>query len=1164
MNPNRWSVRVILSLLMLPPLLIADDPDWASLQVPGSWEDDSEGKWSDYDGFAWYRAQVRVPANWKDRKVELSIQGIDNACEVYFEGTKIGSTGSFPPKYQNGLATIARFEIPKDKIRFGDLHWVAFRVFDKEGRGGFKGAAPVLSMPDEAIQLKGGWEFRTGDDVTWAKPDKPARPEGRPFEDVKRSAELVQWLTTRLTVGGALKPAESLKAFTTPNDLAVDLLLNEPGIEQPVFLNFDERGRLWVVEYRQYPHPAGLKMLSRDKFWRAIYDKVPPPPPNHFKGKDRITIHEDTDGDGTYDSSKIFLDGLNICTAVERGRGGVWVLNPPYLLFYPDKNNDDVPDGDPEVKLAGFGLEDTHSVANSLCWGPDGWLYAAQGSTVTGNIVRPGVDKVGVASMGQLIWRYHPERRIYEIFAEGGGNAFGCEFDSKGRVFSGHNGGDTRGFHYTQGGYYQKGFSKHGPLSNPYSFGYFPQMANPPIARFTHTFIIYEGGGLPSAYEGLLMAVAPLQGFVASSRIIPQGSTFRTEDAGNLMTTSDGYFKPVDIKSGPDGAVYVADWYDHNVNHYRNHEGQIDPSSGRVYRLRGKDAKFETPRDLGKLASKDLVGLLKDKNEWTRRTAQRLLADRQEASLLGTLIDELNSSDGQTSLESLWAIHNLGGWSDDIALSSLDHKDPNVRRWSVRFIGDEKTASPALAKRLAELAATEPNVETRSQLASTAKRLSADQALPILKSLLARSEDASDPHLPLLVWWGIESKIGTDQAKVLALFEDSSLWKQPLTEQFILERLMKRFASTGSRQDLLVCAKLLLLAPGPNEAKHLMTGFEQAFAGRSLAEIPDELAGALARQGAVSVPLGIRLKRSDSLKEAMSLLANPTTPIRIKASLVETLGEVDEPSTVPALLAMLQESNKEELTTTLLTTLARYPLPEVGQTILAVAGKLKGESRTVALTTLASRAEWTTQLLVALDSGQVKQNDVPMEVVRRLALHREPAIAKAVHDRWGEVKTVSTKEAQAAIDKYRNQLRTTGGTPYAGYQVFAKSCNRCHKLFTEGGSIGPDLTSYKRDDLDNLLLAVVNPSAEVREGFETYQVFTVDGRTLSGFIADQDKNVIVLRTAEGQTFTIARDQIDEMEKSPKSLMPDGVLDTLSEQQVRDLFAYLRSTQPLSQ
>ena len=191
---------------------------------------------------------------------------------------------------------------------------------------------------------------------------------------------------------GPLSPSAALASFKVPGDLQLDLVLAEPVVRQPVSISFDERGRLWVVQYLQYPFPAGLKMVSHDGVWRAVYDKVPPPPPHHFRGKDKITIHEDTDGDGVFDRHKTFLDGLNIVTALAQGRGGVWVLNPPYLLFYPDRNNDDVPDGDPEVHLQGFGLEDTHSVVNSLRWGPDGWLYAAQGSTVTGHVTRPGLD----------------------------------------------------------------------------------------------------------------------------------------------------------------------------------------------------------------------------------------------------------------------------------------------------------------------------------------------------------------------------------------------------------------------------------------------------------------------------------------------------------------------------------------------------------------------------------------------------------------------------------------------------------------------------------------------------------------------------------------------------------------------------------------------------
>ena len=254
------------------------------------------------------------------------------------------------------------------------------------------------------------------------------------------------------------RPDEALRAFKTIDGLTMELVASEPVIRQPIDLHFDDRGRLWVVQYLQYPFPAGLNITSYDQYLRARYNAVPAAPPNHVRGADKITVLEDTDGDGTFDAHKDVITGLNITTSVLTGRGGVWVMNPPYLLFYRDRTGDGLPDGDPEVRLAGFGLEDTHSLANSLTWGPDGWLYGVHGSTSTANVR-------GVSFLGQAVWRYHPERDEFELFAEGGGNPWTLSFDSKGRAFSGDNGGNSRGFHWVQGGRYEKNWPKHGPFT---------------------------------------------------------------------------------------------------------------------------------------------------------------------------------------------------------------------------------------------------------------------------------------------------------------------------------------------------------------------------------------------------------------------------------------------------------------------------------------------------------------------------------------------------------------------------------------------------------------------------------------------------------------------------------------------------------------------------
>ena len=960
-----------------------------------------------------------------------------------------------------------------------------------------------------------------------------------------------------------LTPAESASQFEVAGGLVFEQVLAEPHVRQPLSMKFDERGRLWVAEYIQYPYPAGLKMVSRDSYWRAVYDKKPVAPPNHARGEDRISIHEDTNGDGKFDSHSTFIEGTSITTSFEFDRDGVWVLNPPYLLFYPDTNHDDVPDSDPIVHLEGFGIEDTHSCANSLCWGPDGWLYGAQGSTVSGRITRPGMNDESVTSMGQLIWRYHPTTRRYEIFAEGGGNAFGVEFDSKGRVFSGHNGGNTRGFHYVQGGYFQKGFSKHGALSNPYTFGYFSWMGHHDVPRFTHDFVIYEGGSLPDEYNGRLFGVGPLQSHIVMSEVKADGSTLQTNDLGHPVQSKDTRFRPVEITHGPDGAIYVADFYEDQISHRQHFDGQIEKDTGRIYRLQSNDAKPLQPFDLRSKTTDELIDLLNHKNRWFRTTARRMLAERRDRSALPRLMELIRTNESQIALDSFWVMYATRGLDEALTAEMLKHPNPHVRVWTVRLACDGGLVGSGVASQLAQLAKTEPNVEVRSQLACSARRLPVEESFPIVRRLAEHDEDVSDPHIPLLLWWAIEDKVAEHPDEVTALFLQQEFRSRAIVLEHLLERTMRRFARSGKRSDLIHAAELLTMSGDEESQKRVMAGFEKAFEGRPLSGLPRQLASALTRAGGGSTVLQLRQRKPDAIKKALAVLGNEKAKPRERIQFADTFRDLKYEPATTVLLNVVSNSKNDAVRSASLAALQPFTTDDIGKRVLAAYGSMSDDVRAVAQSLLSSRAMWAKQLLAAVESKGIARDQITQDTLWRLQSIKDESVAAKMKSIWGDARAATSAELRQRVADFEAAILKANGDPYDGKFLFTATCAKCHKLFDSGGEIGPDLTSYKRDDMSRMLLNIVDPSAEIREGYETWLALTEDGRTVTGFKIDEDDEVVTLKGADGVRVSIAKREIEELVRQPVSIMPTGLLDKMNDQQLRDLFAYLRSSQPLN-
>ncbi len=1156
--------------------MVAQDLTWQTIDVPGAWEKSGIPEAEGYNGHAWYRTWVLPDKecfktherNLFQESVGITARGIADSHEVFVNGCKIGSGGKMPPEFESGRELNVRHRIPPKVLVPDKWNEIVFHIFNHSGDGGFTSEPPIITTYLRECQLIGSWQFYLGMDVPQFHGPLTEKPIESSFSDFQQATTGLEEAAV-LNPGPRLSPSESLKQMTTVDDLVCELLVHEPLVAQPTHFSFDARGRLWVANYRQYPYPAGIKVLSRDRYYRSVFDKVPPAPPNHDIGRDSVTIHEDVDGDGYFDHHKVFVSGLNMVTSAVRGHKGVWVLNPPYLLFYPDADEDDVPDSSPVVHLRGFGLEDTHSTANSLTWGPDGWLYGGQGSTTTSKVTRPGMaSSKPVSAEGAMVWRYHPQTRRYEIFATGGGNLWGLEFDSHGRLFSGTNAGGSRGYHYIQGGIHGKASenrSKYGPSRYPFCFGELMAMPSAnPIPRFSHIAAVVEGTALPSGYSGDLFCVDPLHSKVIDARRISAGSSFKTADRSDVLTSEDEAFRPVFISNAPDGSLFLADFYDFYIAHGQHYQSQIDNTTGRIYRLRGKEASLEEDVNLRVKSNSQLVGLLSHANKWHRQMALRLLAERKAVDVLPALRAILKQEEGQVALNALWAVYQIAGLDESVSRIGLSHPFGPVREWTVRLHGDAGQVPPSLVQVFQRLAKEDKNPHVLSQLACTARRLPARQSLELVEPLMHRESDvAEDPYLPLLIWWALEGCVNEDAQKVLGLFRDQEVWNKPIIRDTILSRLMRRWAASGKHSDLLMCAALLEQSPSKEHAQRLLTGFSDAYQGRAMANLPGELLAAMARFG--DAPLLVRLKQGqkEAYEQSINTIKDPAVDQTTRLSLVRALGELKIQRSIPFLF-MLASSDEPSMAKAAFSALAIFDDASIASKTVSLLPHLDERVRNSALMLMTERVQAIQMLLSAIGKKDLDQALVPHEIISLLRQHQNEGVRARVDEIFPKTHVDVKDTIQDEVARLTNVIMRGKGNAYQGEKIFEKKCAACHTLFFKGGRVGPDLTRYQRDNLSTMLNSIVHPSAEIREGFEYQMVITLDGRSVGGFITERGIHAVVVRGLDGEDVVLARGNIEEILPVGRSLMPDGLIEDLSSEQICDLFAFLQRSQPIAQ
>jgi putative membrane-bound dehydrogenase-like protein len=963
-----------------------------------------------------------------------------------------------------------------------------------------------------------------------------------------------------------LPPDKAAAAMTVPEGFSVSLFAGEPDVCQPIAFCLDDRGRLWVAEAYSYP-------VRRD-------DK---------DAKDRIVIFEDTKGTGTFDKRTVFMEGLNLVSGLEVGFGGVWVGASPYLMFVPVKEGEDKPAGKPEILLDGWHYEDTHETLNSFTWGPDGWLYGCHGVFTHSLVGKPGTPDKERTPINAGVWRYHPTKHIFEVFAQGTSNPWGLDFDEHGQAFV------TacvipHAFHIVQGGRYQRQAGEH---FNPYTYadiqtiadhlhwqGENQWAANPFSGSkgggHAHCgLMLYQGGAWPDEYRGQMFFGNVHGHRINMDTLKPKGSSFVASHGADFLLANDAWARFINLKYGPDGNVYLIDWYDKQACHVGDKVDAWDRDNGRIYKISYRGTKPATGLDLAKKSDKELVDLLTDTNEWYVRHARRLLQeraagktlDKDTPGLLAKLVFE--DRDETRRLRGLWALHAVGGLTEERALKALEDKGEYVRAWAVQLAAEDRKPSRDVNARLVKMARQDDSAVVRLYLASEAQRVrgaSAEDVLDADGALLWHKDDANDPNLPLMYWYAVEAQLsgpdkldGDDREFIDGAFHRG---KVPLVEEFLTRRVAS--SSTPEAADLLI-QRLALFNSDSGGQKTMMRNMLLGFKVRGARAKPKAW-------DAVAESMGLFAAKDP---EARSLAYSLAVVFGDEKAIKHMRGELasadaDLPSRQAALAVLLDARDKElapvlqklvgdkALRAAAVRALAVYDDPKTPEAILAAFGDFTAEEKRDAVNTLASRVAYGKALMDALAAKKVAANDVPADVVRQLRNLKDKDLDQHIADVWGVVRKTPADRAKL-IAEWKGKINATAPPPdlALGRSIFAKTCQNCHTLYGVGGKVGPDITGSNRGNLDYLLENILDPSAVIPNDYKATLITLQSGRVVTGIVRGETPAALTVVTAN-ETLTIPIKEIDTRKVSDTSMMPEDQLKPMSDAEVRALIAYLRN------
>ncbi len=969
---------------------------------------------------------------------------------------------------------------------------------------------------------------------------------------------------------------EAAATMKLPPGFNAAVFASEPDVQNPIAMAWDGRGRLWVAENYTYAE----RSLKFD-----------------LNLRDRLLIFEGQEGKNHFYSRKVFTDEVQMLTSVAVGCGGVWLMCPPRLLFVPDRNADDVPDGAPEVVLDGFTVpsENYHGFANGLRFGPDGWLYGRCGASSPGEIGKPGMPAAERIPLRGTIWRYHPKRKIFEALSSGTTNPWGHDWDANGELFfintvNGHLWHAFPGAHFVR---------PHTIDPNPHAYALIDQHAdhwhfntaqgwaksrdgNSGELGGGHAHVgmmIYLGDNWPDEYRGDLFTIN-FHGRRANREILERtGSGYTGHHGKDFMLLADPWFRGMDLSYGPDGGVFVADWSDTGECHEST---GVHRTSGRIYKITCGEPKSSWTGDLAKLAPSELANLQLHRNEWFARQARLELANRFSedspdrtlvAGQLHRMFDDQN--DPVIKLRMLWSLYVIGAADWQFLEKQLAAENEHIRAWAIRLLTDFWPLDTVLSQRpavsgrdssgsfsssllghLVRIGKTDPSGLVRLVLASTLQRLPISERAPLAAALMGRTEDAADHNLPLLIWYGLIPLGDADPVSLAHLAVGCEL---PMTLKLIARRLAEEIDQSPFPLNELL--ELTLTKPEPFK-NQLIEGMTEALTGYRKTSKPPAWEAFV--QQIISSHnevlhdrvrnLGVLFGDGRALEDVRKVAFDPNAELSFRKSALQALIDSKPPDLRESCERLL---NVQFLNSVAARGLAAFDDPAVGSELVRAYRQFHPTERPQLLSSLVSRASFANALLDALADGRIPRSDLSTFHARQIQSLNKPALNQKLAEAWGELRE-NPEESRLRISKWKAQL-TLDSLAEAdlsqGRDLFTLTCAPCHTLYGQGGGIGPDLTGAGRDNLDYLLENIVDPSAVVSVDFRMSVLKFKDGRVLNGLITAKNDRTITLKTMT-ETVTVDRTDLEAIETSSASLMPDGLLEALNATQARDLIGYL--------